>query len=397
MKEHPIPQDITSYRFHIVGSMTLKQFGEVLVGVLISLAIYQTNLVFIIKWPLIVFFAGGGLLAAFVPIEERPISHWLATFFGIIYKPTQFFWKRAQNIPEPFLYKGDKDNLIQVKEVDLTPQRRQRIKEFLNSTKSITPNPEDLTVYEEQQLSVVMNLFETSPQAVASNNPTNIQKPTLTIRVRPLLRLEQTPENIPVGAVFSPQLEAAQTMPNVILPDPVAATTSEYSDKKDVFLKTEQVAQNIEIPEEEAISIKPTTKAKSEELEKYKHDVSDLGPQVFFEQRPNTKQNTLQSATQATFNAALPFPDRPTEPNRVVGMVLTKDNQILANAIVEISTEKGSVVRAVKTNPLGQFSITTPLRPGQYLVEVQKDGFVFEPIQITLKDSIVDPLEIRSK
>ncbi|MDQ5951410.1 MAG: hypothetical protein QG639_691, partial [Patescibacteria group bacterium] len=58
MKEHPIPQDITNYRFHIVGSMTLKQFGEVLVGVIISFIIYQTNLIAIIKWPLIVLFFG---------------------------------------------------------------------------------------------------------------------------------------------------------------------------------------------------------------------------------------------------------------------------------------------------------------------------------------------------
>jgi hypothetical protein len=37
MKEHPIPQDITNYRFHIVGSMTLKQFGECAAGVIIAL------------------------------------------------------------------------------------------------------------------------------------------------------------------------------------------------------------------------------------------------------------------------------------------------------------------------------------------------------------------------
>ena len=55
MKQHPIPQDITNYRFHLIGSMTLKQFAEVAAAVIVSLIVYATNLPGIIKWPLIIF------------------------------------------------------------------------------------------------------------------------------------------------------------------------------------------------------------------------------------------------------------------------------------------------------------------------------------------------------
>jgi len=78
MKEHPIPQDITSYRFHIVGSMTLKQFGEVAGGVVIAFILYNTGIIGIVKWPLIVLFGLGGAAAAFIPLGERPLSHWIA-------------------------------------------------------------------------------------------------------------------------------------------------------------------------------------------------------------------------------------------------------------------------------------------------------------------------------
>ena len=36
MREHPIPQDITGYKFHIIGSMTLKQFLEIAIGVIVG-------------------------------------------------------------------------------------------------------------------------------------------------------------------------------------------------------------------------------------------------------------------------------------------------------------------------------------------------------------------------
>lgn len=402
MKEHPIPQDITNYRFHIVGSMTLKQFGEVLAGVIISLIIYQTNLIAIIKWPLIVLFFGGGLLTAFVPIEERPLSHWISTFFGIIYKPTQFFWKREQKIPEPFLYKGDESKILHVQEVDLTPARRQRIKEFLSSTKAITPDPEDLTVQEHQQIMSVMNLFETGPEASPIIDPVNVQKPDLTVRVRTLRGLtEPDPEPEIISQVESPlqtQLKTAPLQP--ILPDPqdlVSITVDNDSTKKDVFLETAQVAQNIEIPEAQAISVSKKS---------INDDSTDQSPkttqvtekQVFFtqEEAPSPTIDTSE-ATKATFNAALPFPDKPDQPNKLVGMVLTPEQEIIPNAIVEITTEKGDVVRAVKTNALGQFFITTPLASGKYVVAVQKTGLSFDPIKIELKNKIVEPLEIRSK
>lgn len=410
MKEHPIPQDITGYRFHIVGSMTLKQFGEVLIGVIIAFLIYQTNLIAIIKWPLVIFFFGGGLLSAFVPIEERPLSHWISTFFSILYKPTQFFWKRTQNIPEPFLYKGNKENLITVKEVDLTPARRQRIKEFITSTKTIAPSEEDLTFQEQKQISSVLELFQIGPQASQRTGGSIVQKPDLTVRVRSL-RVNYTEED---KASSSGQFEEQQvqvwnelpsvpleqpteTTPQLELPTPVTITVDDENSKKTMYLATEQVAQDIVIPQEEVISVKPAA-AQNTESTGLTQQSPQVGEQVFMQNTaPAETQKNIANSAAATFNKSLPFPDKPTIPNKLVGMVLTANQDIIPNAIVEISTEDGHVVRAVKTNALGQFSITTPLRSGKYLVNVQKEGFAFEPVRIELKDQLVDPLEIRSE
>lgn len=407
MKEHPIPQDITGYRFHIVGSMTLKQFGEVLLGVILAFLVYKTNLFFLIKWPLVIFFFGAGLISAFIPIEERPMSHWLTTFFGIIYKPTQFFWKRTHNIPAPFLYVGDKQNMIQVQEVDLTPARRQRIKEFLNSTSATDPLPEDLTSQEQRQIMSVLDLFDVTPQTNIGINPTQFQKPDLKVRVRSL-RLDTPDYNETVTTVVAepvaPEPEVVPMLPPAEpvvapqvqqLPNPEVNITIDQDDtQKNVFLEAQQVAQNIEIPQERSVSVQSPF-ADSKEDTTFQPKPVALGERSYIASQDAPKQAATVT-NKATFNASLPFPDKPTVPNKLVGMVLTSNQELIPEAIVEISSEEGHVVRAVKTNALGQFFITTPLKQGKYVVNVQKQNFTFEPMSIELKNSIVEPLEIRS-
>ena len=56
-QQHPIPQQISSYQFRLVGDMTLKQFFQLAGGALVSLLFYASPLHPLIKWPFIIFFA----------------------------------------------------------------------------------------------------------------------------------------------------------------------------------------------------------------------------------------------------------------------------------------------------------------------------------------------------
>ncbi|MBX4206117.1 PrgI family protein, partial [Candidatus Microgenomates bacterium] len=93
MEQHPIPQQISSYQFRLVGDMTLKQFFQLAGGALISLLIYSTGLHPILKWPLIIFFFAFGAALAFIPFQDRPLEKWVIAFFRSIYSPTLYFWK----------------------------------------------------------------------------------------------------------------------------------------------------------------------------------------------------------------------------------------------------------------------------------------------------------------
>ena len=137
MEQHPIPQQITSYEFKLVGDMTLKQFGKAAGGIVIALLINSSKLVFFIKWPLMIVFAAGGLALAFVPFQDRPLETWLMAFIKSIYSPTIYTYKKES--PENWLeidlskqLKSDEEE-----EVVIPIKEDKKVKEFINSLPSI--------------------------------------------------------------------------------------------------------------------------------------------------------------------------------------------------------------------------------------------------------------------
>ena len=191
MKQHPIPQDITNYKFHLIGQMTLKQFAEVAVGVVLGFVLFKTNLIGIIKWPLIFLSVGGGALIAFVPVEERPMDHWIKTFFKNIYKPTKFFWKKAAKIPDFFSFQITSTQADYfAPDVNFNPARKQRIFEYLKSIPS-DEKLDDFDLEESQKISQLLNAFEEVEvdQENIEIEPRKQERPNLRTRVRKLSSL----------------------------------------------------------------------------------------------------------------------------------------------------------------------------------------------------------------
>ena len=97
MEQHPIPQQISSYEFKLVGDMTLKQFLKAAGGIIIAILINNTSLIVLIKWPLMFVFGGLGLALAFLPLEDRPLETWIMSFIKSIYAPTIFIYNKKND------------------------------------------------------------------------------------------------------------------------------------------------------------------------------------------------------------------------------------------------------------------------------------------------------------
>jgi hypothetical protein len=392
MREHAIPQDVVGYKFHIIGNMTLKQFLEVGAGCIVGFLIYTTNLYAIVKWPLIGVAVAVGAMAAFVPFEERPLDHWILTFFKVLYKPTKFFWKKESHVPEVFNYQANTTAIQSQAEVDLSPYRRERIKEYLVSVQ----RPVELDSfgqYEQQRVSDIMATFSSitveEVQAVRQ-----VTRPSLKLRMHSLRQLDDNEPTelevvstpvapLPVGPTIAQQVTTALQLEAI---PAIPSLTNQQ-------LAVHQVAQQVEIPDEQLIKVTQPITTSEPVLDEV--EAVPTPDQVF---STTIAQPVAVTATQAaTSNTELPFPIKPTEPNKLVGMVLTPQNDLLTDAIVEITTAEGVTARAVKTNALGQFFVTTPLPDGTYTILVEKDGYHFPPLALTLANTVIEPLEIRSQ
>ena len=65
-----------------------------------------------------------------------------------------------------------------------------------------------------------------------------------------------------------------------------------------------------------------------------------------------------------------------------------------------IKDEKGDPVRALKSNRMGQFALTTPLSRGKYTITVSSksdSGLSFDIIPIEIKGELVPPVELVGK
>lgn len=99
IQQHPVPQDISNYKFRLIGDMTIKQFAALGISIVLSVIIYSSPLPFFFKYPLSFFLLLLGVGTAFIPFQGRTLDVWIVAFIKSIYSPTQYIWKHGQNTP----------------------------------------------------------------------------------------------------------------------------------------------------------------------------------------------------------------------------------------------------------------------------------------------------------
>ena len=100
IQQHPLPQDISSYRFRLIGDMTIKQFASLGIAIVLAIVVYSLPLPFFFKYPLSFLFIVLGVGMAFVPVQGRSLDVWILAFIRSIYSPTQYIWKRSEKVSE---------------------------------------------------------------------------------------------------------------------------------------------------------------------------------------------------------------------------------------------------------------------------------------------------------
>lgn len=356
MEAHPVPQNVTSFEFHLVGDMTLKQFGYLATGVGIAYLIF---LIFgtkfpVLAYPAVAFFALMGVAFAFLPINERPLDHWVKAFFRAIFLPTQRSWE-AQTI----------------KKTD--PAFSQR----LNLTLSrVTPA---FSVQENPKLGAISQL---APNVV----PMVSMAPSL---------LPQTPPTPP-----PPTVKEKEVLP----------TNQELHQTVELAKKATEVQAQIVSTENEMEAIRREAaapgvdpKAFTDQFQKVMTKLEELSQTE--SQITQAITGLSQPALKVTPKVVVPTIKRSvpvnltltTTPNVINGIVTDTDNNYIEGVIVVTHDRQGLPVRALKTNKLGQFVAATPLPNGNYTISLEKDNLSFGNVEVSLDGKILPPIAIAAQ
>ena len=84
-------------------------------------------------------------------------------------------------------------------------------------------------------------------------------------------------------------------------------------------------------------------------------------------------------------------------PNVINGYVKDGHGALVKNAVIIVKDQNDDVVRALKTNDLGQFAITTPLPNGLYHVEASAPALAFDIITVDLIGTVMEPIEFEGR
>ncbi len=535
MEQHPIPQDITGFKFKLVGDMTLKQFGELAFGAVVAYVFYVSNWVPFIKWPLVAFFGLLGIALAFLPIEERPLDIWIINFVRAIYRPTLFVWKKDSGVidynttvptsapanqtppgvpinedtqpqlsPWPYQKPGEEKGSISENKNTSGPKSEEKGSPTLTVTETEEEKLSKPTAEENKEPVIKEQVFVGEmPPTITKVEPSAAPRPIVVPQPNNIPQGQSGPFSIPVAAPVAPQpsdgvakeekqaigsqasqsvtpstsplsvdglerqrdeklkeLEAAKKQAEAAVAEQnIAAdkagvtiegavgpfantkilTVDELAKLREQKVVSDDQARNKQISEGEQqlgklleqsrqlasqiteLQNKLTGTTGTEDTSGVQGQIEALTQQKTALDGEVTKLQEEVSATrvepltrpayqQPTRNlgGGVKIVPKPIEqpaptvsltdlPNVVNGIIITEAGMPLDGVIIVIKNKAGNSIRALKTNKAGQFMVSTPMETGVYYLEMERGGYTFDTLEVTLGGTVLKPLEITAR
>lgn len=395
---HPIPQNVTNFEFHLVGDMTLKQFGYLALGLVIAFITFiglATPFPFI-AYPIIVISAATGAAFAFIPIQERPLDHWVAAFFKAIFQPTKLSYQsKILKKEDPFFSKR------------LSLYIQNKHKDQLGKP----PLKPTLTTLSQNQSAppAGVPLSSARKPSMADRLLSGIQTPK-TVAPAPVAQAAaqiQMLGSIPVSSEIKEPPKVADLKKTVDLAKDAQETQSKILK---IEKQLEQIKSTVAQPGADAKFYIEQFQSLLTDLQKLNEHASGTAHDLAILANvptPPAAQPLTSVAPNPTVATPAPAPVAPpknipsvtltTFPNVINGVVTDSQGNYVEGAIVVAHDKQGLPVRALRSNKLGQFVAATPLSNGVYTIVVEKDAMVFDKVAVELENEILVPILVMAK
>lgn len=356
--EHPVPQNVTSFEFHLVGDMTLRQFGYLAAGCTIAYIIFVAFFARspYLSTPAIAFFALFGIAFAFLPIADRPLDHWVKAFFRAVYLPTEGSWQLSSKLPA-----STND-----------PVFKNRLQLYLSTLTTAVPT------------TGLSKGWGTAP--IVSEKPS--EPATLKTVISP-----------------TPPSPAPSAIPSATELNKLVAMAGQIQGLKGKIVETEQQISQLEK------TASPSETLSEQQYQQILGNLQNLLKQTeeIYQKTNKNKESTPAptptpipplAETVAVVPTAKPIEKLPlltSSPNVINGLVTDPAGNLLEGVIIIVHNKDGIPVRALKTNKLGQFTGATPLPDGAYSITFEKDSFVFDTLQVSLAGEVLPAVKVFPK
>lgn len=346
VKPHRVPESVFEVEFKLFDIMSMKQFVIVMVtagfAVLFYFLLDKITASFF-KWLVVITIVIVGLIVAFLKLQGEPFEVYVTNFILALVSPQRRVWSKANQLPE-YLKDSTQPSPKQVSELAqkaqkaATPAISQEMLQTITQTKQAPGPLTELDLIEKQYLEGKLPVFG----AVK--------------RSEPQAQVEPAPSaEAPKPAGRQPPI----TTPVQLVPPPQPPTTLETPEPQtQTPLVTQPVQSNAPSPLQSQMNI-------SEEA----------------------------VSTESLNNSAATIPKAAMKPNVFAGEVYSYDGKPLTTVLINIRQKQanGPIIRALTSNPLGQFVSSDPLQDGKYVVELIKPGYKFPRYKFHAKGELILP------
>jgi len=417
MEQHPVPQNISSFQFKLIGDITLKQFAYVAGGIILAYIFTKfTFFPWLLRMPLAVITALLGFGLAFVPIEERPMDRWLAAFFKSIYLPTQYVWRKSNPVPEALSDLGTAPPPTTpqvIPEVDV-------VTELPKQSEAVVPvNPPVITPVPQPKTTPAPPIATPIETAKAVNVPPEVLPrfipPPATIKIPTSWSLGAPPTKPTPKPVAPPTPPITSTQPvqtgSTTKSAHLTKLKTNYQELEQRLTAQMQMMQEElargNVTKERFLELQQTVSQLLSEKERMSNELVTLRKQLSggsqaqgqvvrpsaYPQPPASPQVKVIPSNMAV---RVGIPQLTSYPNTMTGIIKDGEGNTLPNILVTVKDKEGVPVRALKTNKLGQFAASTPLPNGTYIIEAEdpKKIFSFQQVEVMLTGKALSPLEV---
>ncbi len=388
MESHQIPKNVKDFEFHLIGDMTIKQFAYLASGLGLAYLVFVllAGSLPYIAYPIIVLLGGAGIALAFLPIMERPLDHWLAAYFGAIFSPTERKFESADLALD-------------------NPKFSNRLELYLDAFYAPATYQEPATIPSTPQPKPIITAGVPSVPMSKPNAPVKTVPSSITQATAQSAPVQQTPAPQPIPASTSQQ--ASQPVSPSSLPDPADLHKSVELAQQAQIIKAKILETEKRLNDIKAQAAVPGTDTAQftdrfqqtlnelQELNKRAVEISrDLALLSQTPVNPAIKKIVIAPTSARAADSKLILT---TVPNMINGIVTDTQGNYLEGVIVVTHDKQGLPVRALKSNKLGQFLAATPLGNGVYTLTFEKDGFIFDTLQIGLDGAVMPPIKVLAK